>query len=163
MVGRQTIVARERQLGASAKADPVDGRDRRDGQSAELREDALAHPRRLLTGRGVLDLCDRRHVRPGDEALFATADDERSKLPGLSARFGLARELGQSDHDRLGEDVHASLGIVEREPAEAVRIDLQARIGDGAHGVSPLGDVGNPPEDKPVAWSGPLPGRRHGR
>ena len=127
-VGGHAMAARQRQLGPTAQTDAVNRRNRGDVQVFDRSENGLSHPRRVRALRRVLDSLDGRDVGAGDEPTLAGSEQEGTKSPLSSEITGLVHEVGETCHDRLGEDVHLPVRIVEGDPPDPVLADLEGGI-----------------------------------
>ena len=120
------MCARECQLDAAAQADPMDRRDGRNRQRLDLPEDLLPEPDFLLGFRRILEFGDLIHVGAGDERIrLAAADHDYLDLAFSTSRTGAVERFCEEPHDRLSKNVQLTFRIVERDPSDTARVDLE--------------------------------------
>ena len=104
----------------------MDGGDGWHRQRLHVVEDRLTKPDLLLGLRGILDGGDLIYVGPDDERTrLAPADHDHFYLALSTGRTGIVEHFCEAPHDGFGENVQAAFGIVERDPPNAVGVDLE--------------------------------------
>ena len=125
------IGAGERDFQSAAEGEAVDHRDRRAGQAFKPFQHLLAAPDQvvgLLLGVERGELLD---VGARDEPALLARVQHDTRRSGL---FQFGDALIELQHHAARQHVGAGVMLVEAQPGDALRVELEAPVGAGAHG-----------------------------
>ena len=101
-------------------------RYRRNREGCEVIVDRLPGPDGSLSHLGVFDASYNLDVGSGDARVrFAASHDQRHESPFIGRATRLIDQLSEPKHYRLGQDVHRTVRVVERDPTDLGGVDLE--------------------------------------